>query len=362
MPISAWLDSTLLTAPIYGNSTLRWIQALGVTALAWLILRWLRGKLVARLTRDGGELGLRELSRAILDGTISLFLLVCGLYLASQLLALPLKLRMIVRGMFTVVAALQVGLWGTRFVTFALARQMQQRGPDNKAIRSAYALIALFGQFVVWSLVLLLGLQNIGVDVTALVAGLGIGGIALALGVQRILGDLIGSLSIVLDKPFEVGDSIAIADLSGTVERIGLRTTRLRAASGEELIFSNYDLLASRIRNHRSQRQKRNVMLFTIAYDTPPARMREIPDLVRSVVETQPSTRLDCAYFKSYTDIGAQFETIYFITQMDALLHVKVQQEINMRVFELLAEKGIQLAHWSADPHKRAYGGAGRAG
>ena len=171
-------------------------------------------------------------------------------------------------------------------------------------------MLGFVGRIVLWSVVLLMILDNLGVNITALVASLGIGGIAVALAVQNILGDIFASLSIALDRPFAIGDFIVVGDVLGTVEYIGLKTTRIRSLSGEQIVFSNADLLKSRIRNYKRMTERRVVFGFGVVYQTPHDKLERIPAMVREVIEAQPKTRFDRAHFKEYGDSALAFEAV----------------------------------------------------
>jgi small-conductance mechanosensitive channel len=194
------------------------------------------------------------------------------------------------------------------------------------------------GRLVLWTAVLLLVLENLGVDVTALIAGLGVGGIAVALAVQNILGDLFASLSIVLDKPFAVGDFLIIDDFLGSVEHVGLKTTRLRSLSGEQLIFSNADLLGSRIRNYGRMFERRVVFTLGVTYQTPREKLVQIPIIIRKAIEEQEKVRFDRSHFQAYGDFSLNFETVYYVLAPD-------YNAINLRIHERFEQEGIEFAY-----------------
>ena len=193
-------------------------------------------------------------------------------------------------------------------------------------------------------MILLLILENVGVDVTALIAGLGVGGIAVALAAQNILGDLFSSMSIVLDKPFVLGDFIIVGDMMGTVEKIGLKTTRVRSLSGEQLIFSNSDLLGSRIRNFKRMQERRIVFSIGVAYDTPAEKLTAIPGMLRAAVEAQEPVRFDRAHFAKFGDSALIYEVVYFVLKPDYNLSMDIQQAINLRLFREFADRQIEFA------------------
>jgi len=204
--------------------------------------------------------------------------------------------------------------------------------------------------------VVLLILDNFGVKVASLLAGLGVGGIAVALAVQRVLGDLLASISIILDKPFEIGDTIDIGSMVGTVEHIGLKTTRVRASSGEQLIVSNSDLLNSRIRNLKRMKERRNVMTFGIPYETDPKLVEQVPVWIQTVIEAQPQLRFDRAHLQKFGDSALIFEVVYWVTTPDMSVHMDSQQAVNLELLRKFRTEGVELAYPTQMHHVRAGG------
>jgi small-conductance mechanosensitive channel len=205
--------------------------------------------------------------------------------------------------------------------------------------------IGFIGKLVVWSVVLLLALDNLGVQITTLVAGLGVGGIAVALAVQNILGDLFASLSIVLDKPFVVGDFLIIDNYLGSVEHVGLKSTRIRSLTGEQLIFSNNDLLRSRLRNYGRMYQRRVAFNIGVVYQTPREALKKIPGILQNAVEGQENVRFDRSHFKEYGDFSLNFETVYYVLVPDYNTYMDIQQAINMKIHEEFEGEGIEFAY-----------------
>ncbi len=197
---------------------------------------------------------------------------------------------------------------------------------------------------IIWAMVTLLALDNLGVQIKPLLAGLGIGGIAIALAVQTVLGDLLASMSVTLDKPFSVGDSLTIGDFQGTVEYIGIRSTRLRSLSGEQIIIANADIVKARVRNFGRMADRRAVFQFGVSYETPTAVLAAIPAKVRTIVEAQGDTRFDRCHFLTYGDTALQFELVYFVTKPDFGLYADIQQAINLALLDRLREMKVQLA------------------
>src|SRR6202042_670017 len=178
---------------------------------------------------------------------------------------------------------IQIGLWAGRAVRFYLEMKELERGAD-RVFAGSLDIINFVAQMLIWSLLSLVALENLGINITALLAGLGVGGVAVALALQNVLGDLFASLSIALDKPFVVGDSLVIDTYIGKVEHIGIKTTRLRSETGEQIILSNADILKSRVRNFGRAQEQRSLTTIRVTFDTPSDKLRGIPALLEGIV------------------------------------------------------------------------------
>ena len=198
---------------------------------------------------------------------------------------------------------------------------------------------------VIWALVTLLTLDNLGIDITALVAGLGIGGIAVALAVQNIFGDLFASLSITLDRPFVVGDFLIVDAVRGTVESIGIISTRLRSLDGEQIVMPNSDLLSSRVRNYGRMLERRVLFRTAVTYETPIEALERVPRLIRDIVEGQGDTRFDRSHFAAHGAASLDFETVYYVRSPDYNRYMDVQQAINLRLHREFQKLGIEFAY-----------------
>jgi len=170
-------------------------------------------------------------------------------------------------------------------------------------------------------------------------------GIAVALAVQNILGDLFASLTIVLDKPFIVGDFIIVGDSMGTVERVGLKTTRIRSLSGEQLIMPNSDLLQSRIRNYKRMQERRVPFSIRVVYETTGDKLKRIPGILKEVIESQEMTRFDRAHFKDYGNFSLNFEIVYWVLSPEKSRSMDIQQAINLSILERFQKEGIEFAY-----------------
>jgi small-conductance mechanosensitive channel len=244
----------------------------------------------------------------------------------------------------TVIATLiQAGIWVSTAMQIWLENYRKEEADGGH--RMTMNALSFIGRLVLWATILLLILDNLGIDVTALVAGLGIGGVAVALAVQNILGDLFSSLSIVLDKPFVLGDFVIVGDLMGSVEHIGIKTTRVRSLSGEQLVFSNTDLLTSRIRNFGRMMERRVVFKVGVTYQTPPEKLEAVPGIIRNAIEALDKTRFDRSHFSAFGDFSLDFETVYYVLSPDYNLYMDIQQAINLEIFRRFADQGIEFAY-----------------
>lgn len=309
--------------------------ALVLGAAIRLVVRRLR-RIAASTTNTADDLVADVAAR-----TTSWFPVIVGLWVGTLFLDLPDRLDMAVKIIVAAAFGIQAGRWLTTF-----GEGMAMRAAEDRDPKSATMTIVRIGvRLVVWAGVFLMVLANLGVDVTALVAGLGVGGVAVALALQAVLGDLFASLAIAFDKPFEVGDFIVMDDFAGTVERVGLKTTRVRSISGEQLIFSNAKLLESRIRNFRRMEERRILFEFGVTYQTPSKTLQAIPGEVEKIVRSDELSRFDRAHFKSYGDSALIFEVVYFVLSRDYTTFMDVQQRINLALFDRMAEMGVEFAY-----------------
>jgi small-conductance mechanosensitive channel len=354
MNLPDWLRALALRN-VAGNPLWAWTAALGTALLVFAVLLALRRRAAARLAAPPELLESRPFAGVageLLGATWALVLFFAGLYAGSLFLRLPPRVEAALRSALVVLALLQGGLWSQRLLSRWLRHRLQKT--SDVARSTAVLMIAFGGKLAIWSLVLLLALENLGVDVTALIAGLGVGGIAVALAVQNVLGDLLGSVAIALDKPFEVGDFIIVGDMMGAVEHIGLKTTRVRSLFGEQIVFSNGDLLASRIRNFKRMRERRVAFSFGVTYDTPAEKLDAIPALVRGIVEKRADLRFDRAHFQKFGDFSLLFEVVYYVSTPDYNLYMDRQQEINMALIRAFEAEGVRFAFPTQTLHVRS--------
>jgi len=337
----------ILAQKVFGNTYQAWIVAIGVGVAVVVLLRILQkfsrkrlGQMAARTTTRWDDYLVK-----VIAGTRRLFLLMVAVLIGSLLLDLPDHLQQGITVSFVIALLIQAGIWGGVLIDSAMKDYRDKVAEEHPADITTIGLIGLAGRVSVWSLVVLLILENLGVDITALVAGLGIGGVAVALALQNILGDLFASLSIALDKPFVVGDFLAVGDLLGSVEKVGMKTTRLRSLSGEQLVFSNTDLLGSRVRNFGRMYERRVVFNLGVTYDTPRNRLKLIPEIVRNAIQAEEHTRFDRSHFSKYGDFSLNFESVYYVLTPDYNQYMNIQQSIYFAIHERFEEEGIVFAY-----------------
>lgn len=330
-----------------GNSLQNWLLALGLLLATFAVLKIIQRIAISRLSKLAAATDnqLDDLLVSMLKQTKFLILLVASAYLASQVITLKPAIQTFWQKVVVLILILQGGIWASAGIKFWLGKAFQRRMDQDASSATTISLLGFVARLVLWVIVLLLVLDNLGVNITGLVAGLGIGGIAVALAVQNILGDLLASLSIVLDKPFVIGDFIVVDSLSGTVEHIGLKTTRVRSLSGEQLIFSNNDLLKSRIRNYKRMEERRIVFSLGVEYATPLEKLKRIKHLVSDIIAKQENVRLDRVHFKEYGASSLNFEIVYFVSKPDFNIYMDIQEKINLEIYQCFLEENIVFAY-----------------
>jgi small-conductance mechanosensitive channel len=329
----------------FNNTTLAWLTALAIAAGVALALYITKrvGVHHMRKLAERTETRLDDIAVEALDGTRLLAIVIMGLFAGSKFLVLPPEVDVFTVRAAIVTGLVQAALWGHRALRAWLTDYYRNRAGDPARATSAAA-VGFIAQTVLWTVLLLMVLDNLGVNITTLVASLGIGGIAVALAVQNILGDLFASLSIVLDKPFVIGDFVIVDKYLGTVEYVGLKTTRLRSLGGEQLVFSNADLLKSRLQNMTRMNRRRAVFTVTVTYDTPTATLRRIPAMLTDIVNAQEPVSFDRAHFSGMAASSLNFDVVYWVETADFNRYMDIQQEIYLQIMDRFAAEGIEFA------------------
>lgn len=332
---------------IFGNSLLQWSIALGVTSLVLMltvIVRRLAHKRYAMLIQTE-QLELLELPLQLASTTSILFLLVLGLFIGSTTLELGDHAQRILLTVLTIAIFWQTALWASTAALAWIELKQKQSPTTDRAAVGTLNIIGIVIRVLIWSIAMLLTLDNLGVNVTALIAGMGIGGIAIALAVQNVLGDLLASLSIALDKPFVLGDFLVLDDFMGSVEYIGIKSVRLRSLSGEQLILSNTDLLASRLRNFGRMHERRVVFSIGVTYDTSRDALQKIPTTIGDIIKAQSNVRFDRCHLAKFGSYSIDFECVYYVSSAEYNTYMDTQQEINLRIHEAFERAAVEFAY-----------------
>lgn len=336
-----------LDAIYFGNSGKEWLIALGAAAVIFILVSLAKSIAAARL-RKLAERYSNDIMGLIADlvgKTGFFFRIALALYIGLYFISLPAKTMKAAEFIIILVFVWQVIWWGNGLISFWVNRYKQRKKAEDPTSATTVAALGVLIKIAFWAIVILVGLDNMGVNVTGLVAGLGIGGIAVALAAQNILGDLFASLSIIFDRPFVIGDFIILDSMMGTVENIGLKTTHVRSLSGELLVIPNSDLMKSRIRNYKRMYKRRIVFSFGVIYQTPYDKLNRIPSMVREIIDNQDHAIFDRSHFKEYGNSSLNFETVYNVDNPDYNLYMDVQQAINLKIYQRFEQEGIEFAY-----------------
>lgn len=329
------------------NSLEDWLVAFGFFVATSVVLFILRPIIVKRIRTlaEKTETHWDDVFAEMVAATKGLSIIAVSLYVGCQHLSLSGRLTTTLDKALILVLMIQLGLWGSRGIG-AWMHEKSSRGlaAGNPEAATHLGVAGFILRLILWATIALATLNNLGFDITALVASLGIGGVAVALAVQNILGDLFASLSIALDRPFLVGDFIVVDSLQGTVKHVGLKTTRIQSLGGEELIVSNNDLLKSRIRNYKRMAERRIVFNFGVSYDTPADVLETLPTILKELVETHANVRFDRAHFKNLGQSSLDFEAVYHVLDPEMSVYLDIQQTINLALIRRFAAMGVEFA------------------
>jgi len=332
---------------IFGNTTLEYLTSLGILIGGMAVVYLFKGYVLRRTLKKWAvstETSIDDLLVIAVEKSI-----VPAIYLGIFFFSLhTLKLSadfehglrfaviflitiLVVR---TITAAVNIGLQ-------ANLKESQDPERREKQLKGIRTLINI----VIWAIAAVFLLDNLGVKISAAVAGLGIGGIAVALAAQAILGDLFSYFVIFFDKPFEIGDFIVVEDKMGVVEYVGIKTTRIRALSGEQLVFSNTDLTNSRVHNFKKMERRRVVFKLGVIYQTPAVKLKEIPQIVKDIIAKQTDAQFDRGHFSSFGNFSLDFEFVYYVTGADYAKYMDIQQAINLSIYEIFEKEKIEFAY-----------------
>ena len=325
----------------YLVSAAAFLAVLGGLPIAKAVaLRHLKA-LAAKTTNDFDDL-LHDLLRRLVG---PLVYLLTALYFATLSLTLPENFGRLLQGLFVIILTVKVAQTLQGIAAYGIRNWAERTATEDPTSAAMFKNMTLVVRFMLWAAAFLFIFDNLGINITAFVASLGIGGVAIALAAQAVLGDAFSSFAIFADKPFQVGDFIIVGDLLGTVEHVGFKTTRVRSLGGEQLIFSNSDLTSSRIKNYRRMQERRIVFSVGVIYQTPVEKVKAIPPMIKRIINEQQNARFDRAHFKNFGDFALIYEAVFYVLRPDYNTYADVQQSINFRLFEEFQKAGIEFAY-----------------
>jgi small-conductance mechanosensitive channel len=338
--MQTWLTQTTLL----GNPTLLWIVAGACAVFGYFLVYGVVRMLAARLQRlaDRRPNTFTKIAAAVARATRGWLLFLLSVCIAAGLLDFGPSAAQRLGQILYALIGLQLAFWLTRLIVIWLELVTHRHGePDNPII---FGIVSWTIQLFIWTIVLLAVLDNAGVNVNAFVASLGVGGVAVALAAQTVLGDLLSSISIGLDKPFEVGEFIAFGSNLGTIKRVGIKSTRIDSLSGEELAISNSDLLKQLVHNYSRMRESRVVFGFSVSLGTSRAQVEKIVERVRALIGNMEDVRLDRGHFAAIGDYSLTFEFVYYVLSPSYNVYMDKQQHINLCIMDILDELNVALA------------------
>jgi len=334
----------LLNTEYWGNTVLDFLISLGIFIGSMVILmlfrRWIMSylkKLTERTETTADDFALNLFERTLLP-----LFYVGSFYLAVMHLELPADLELYLMVIVKIILTFQVVRMVLALVVLLLQKTWLKRETAQSKVSKSIVTVM---RIVVWSVAVIFLLDNLGFDVNSVIAGLGIGGVAVALAAQTVLGDLFSYFVIFFDKPFREGDFIIVGDFMGVIEHIGIKTTRIRSLSGEQLVFSNSDLTSSRLKNYMRMEQRRVSFKLGVIYQTPAEKVERIPSMIEAIIKDIELTRFDRAHFSNFAASSMDFEVVYYVMTSDYNRYMDIQQKINLRILRGFEEEGIQFAY-----------------
>lgn len=320
-------------------------MGVGVTLLSYLAIYALKRLLTIRVSRFFARASKwDDIIVHTVEQTTQLWMLGTSFYLAFQVLRHPRAWDAGAHRAYFILSMVQVAIWANYLLDRWIIMTVNRKVRRNPAAATSIGIIQLLTKIFVLSAVLLFTLNNLGIRITTILTGLGVGGIAVALALQRILGDLFSSLSIVMDKPFVVGDFIVLDQFMGEVEKVGLKTTRIRSLGGEQIIISNSDLLASRIRNFKRMHERRAIFTIGLPLTSTTEELKKAISLIKAIISSQDRIRFERCHFSSINKVSMDIETVYWVLSDDMTVHMDLQQEILFSIQHSFHQEGLKFA------------------
>lgn len=330
---------------IFNNTILDYLLALLVFAASLIVLKIIKTIIIVRLKAffKKTKTNVDDIVIDALDSIHWPFFVFVSIYVSLQFVNVPDIVSRLAYYIFMIALVYYAIRFVSSLINYA-SRIVIQKKEAEQQNAGIIRLIATVLKIGLWVGALLLILSNMGYNVTSLIAGLGIGGLAIGLALQNILGDLFSSLAIYFDKPFKVGDFVIVGQYMGTVKHVGVKTTRIEALQGEEIVMANSDLTNSRIQNFGIMKRRRIVFEFGVTYDTPASKLEQIPGWVKEIIDKPEITEYDRSHFKAFGDSSLNYENVYYINSGDYNEYMDVQQAINLSIVKKFEAEGVEMA------------------
>jgi len=335
----------ILEQSFLNNRIFDYLICAGIFLLSVIIIRIFKVIILKRLKSWAEKTAttIDDFIVGVFEKVVTPFLYFGALYLSVQALTLGASVAKVINVIGIAILTIFTVRIASLLVSYGFAiysRKFRQASATDQSLKGILKVI----KFILWSGAVIFFLDNLGFKISAVIAGLGIGGVAIALAAQAVLQDLFSYFSILFDRPFEIGDFIIVGDLLGTIEHIGIKTTRIRSLGGEQLVFSNSDLTNSRVRNYKRMQKRRVVFKLGVVYNTSLKTLKEIPQIIEKAIKGIKDTVFDRAHFSSYGDFNLVFEVVYYVLSSDYNKYMDTQQEINFLVKEEFEKRKIEFA------------------
>jgi len=327
------------------NALIEWIVAVAVAILVALLFRLVQGLLVGRLSKATVRTATRinDVVVSVLRGTKASFHIAVGILVGQHLVRVPASATGVVHVALTLAFTLQLGIWANRAANGVIAIWATGRDHGHEATRAAG--LGFLARLLIWSFVVLIALANFGIELSAVIAGLGVGGVAAALAVQSTLGDLFAGVSMYFDRPFDIGDFVGIDALRGTVIKIGIKTTRIQSIDGEELVVPNGEIAKARIRNFARMKERRILFRFGIAYESETTKVERAVEITRDIVGRREGLRFERAHFVALGTSSLEIEVVYHVLSPEYATYLEHQQAINLGLHRAFKQEGIAFSY-----------------
>jgi len=338
----------ILAYQILNNTVFQYLIAIAVFSAVFFALRIFKSIIILRLKKlsEKTKTDIDDLLIKIIFSVKQSFYLFLSFYIAVLFLNCSELFLKMINYLFLLIIVYYIVKAIEEVIDYGAEKLVEKRRKQEKELdQSIVSLLIRIIKVIIWVVAVIIVLQNIGYNITALAAGIGIGGIAIAFALQNILIDLFASFSIYFDKPFQTGDFIILGKDMGTVKRIGIKSTRIQTLQGEELIISNKELTESRVRNYKRMEKRRILFGFGVIYETPIEKLKIIPLIIQKIINDIEITDIGRVHFKEFADFSLNFEVVYYVDSSDYNEYMDIQQEINLKIKEEFEKRGIEMAY-----------------